>query len=276
MAPMSSPVTREAYGAAKDRLESLAAAADRGRLRELADEILSVARLIGREPRLRRALVDISRPAETRVELLRTLLAGKVSDDAVALLSDLVGGRWSVPSELLDATERLGVDALLAGAERAGELADVEDELFRFGQIVAGDERLAATLGDSTVAGERRAELARMLLEGKAKPTTVRLAELALTGFGGRGFDSALTRLVELAAARRDATVAYVVSAVVPTDAEERQLADRLSQMYGRQISLKVEVKPEIIGGISVRVGSDLYDGTVLRRLSEARAALTK
>ncbi len=275
MAPMSSPVTREAYGAAKDRLESLAAA-DPGRLRELADEILSVARLIGREPRLRRALVDISRPAETRVELLRTLLAGKVSDDTVALLSDLVGGRWSVPSELLDATERLGVDALLAGAERAGELADVEDELFRFGQIVAGDGRLAATLGDSTVAGERRAELARMLLEGKAKPTTVRLVELALTGFGGRGFDSALTRLVELAAARRDATVAYVVSAVVPTDAEERQLADRLSQMYGRQISLKVEVKPEIIGGISVRVGSDLYDGTVLRRLSEARAALTK
>ncbi len=273
---MSGPVTREAYGAAKDRLESLAADADPGRLRELAGEILSVGRLIGREPRLRRALVDISRSGEARVELLRTLLAGKVSDDTVALLSDLVGGRWSVPSELLGATERLGVDALLAGAERAGELADVEDELFRFGQIVAGDGRLAATLGDSTVAGERRAELARMLLEGKAKPTTVRLVELALTGFGGRGFDSALTKLVELAAARRDATVAYVVSAVVPTDAEERQLADRLSQMYGRQISLKVEVKPEIIGGISVRVGSDLYDGTVLRRLSEARAALTK
>jgi F-type H+-transporting ATPase subunit delta len=82
--------------------------------------------------------------------------------------------------------------------------------------------------------------------------------------------------LVEFAAARRDATVAYVVSAVVPTEAEERDLVDRLSRMYGRQISLKIEVKPQIIGGISVRVGSDLYDGTVLRRLAEARAALTR
>jgi F-type H+-transporting ATPase subunit delta len=165
---------------------------------------------------------------------------------------------------------------VLASAERAGDLADVEDELFRFGQIVAGHERLAATLGDSTVDGERRAELARSLLAGKAKPATVRLVELALTGFGGRRFDSGLSRLVELAAARRDATVAYVVAAVAPTDAEEQQLVGRLSRMYGRQISLKVEVRPEIIGGISVRVGSDLYDGTVQRRLSEARAALTK
>jgi F-type H+-transporting ATPase subunit delta len=273
---MTSPVTREAYGAAKERLEALVPESSPERLRELGNEIMSVARLITREPRLRRALVDISRSPVARAELLRNLLTGKVSDETLAMLSDLVAGRWSVPSELLDATERLGVDAVLASAERADDLTDVEDELFRFGQIVAGNERLAATLGDSTVDGTRRAELARALLDGKAKPATVRLVELALTGFGGRNFDTGLTRLVELAAARREATVAYVVTAVAPTDSEERQLVDRLSRMYGRQISLKVEVRPEIIGGISVRVGSDLYDGTVRRRLSEARAALTK
>jgi F-type H+-transporting ATPase subunit delta len=273
---MSTSLSREAYAGAKTRLEDLAADVDAARLQEIADEIVSVAGVIRREPRLRRALVDISRSARARAELLRTLLAGKVSDDTLALLSDLVSGRWSVPSELLDATERLAADALLASAERAGVLGDVEDELFRFGQIVSGDARLAAALTDSTVDGDRRAELARGLLDGKAKPATVRLVELALAGFGGRAFQTGLVRLVELAAARRDTTVAYVVSAVVPTDEEERKLADRLSRMYGRQISLKIEVNPQIIGGISVRIGSDLYDGTVLRRLSEARAALAK
>jgi F-type H+-transporting ATPase subunit delta len=168
------------------------------------------------------------------------------------------------------------VDVLLAAAERDGELADVEDQLFRFGQIVAGDDRLAALLADSTVDPARRVGLVGSLLEGKALPTTTRLAELAIYGFGGRGYQPSLTRLVELAAARRDATVAYIVAAVVPTDAEEQALAAKLSRMYGRQISLKIEVRPEIIGGMSVRVGSDLYDGTVQRRLSEARAALAK
>jgi F-type H+-transporting ATPase subunit delta len=273
---MEPSAIREAYAAVKQRLDEFTAAAEPERLREIADEVLSVALLLDREPRLRRALADISRPTGARVDLLHRLLAGKVSDDTLALLVDLVSGRWAVPSELLNATERLGVDLLLAAAERDGELADVEDQLFRFGQIVEGNERLALALGDPAAPVERRAELVRSLLEGKATSTTVRLAELALTGFGGRSLLGALTRLVELAAARRDASVAYVVTAVAPTEAEERALAYKLTQMYGRQVSLKVEVKPEIIGGMSVRIGSDLYDGTVQRRLAEARAALAK
>jgi F-type H+-transporting ATPase subunit delta len=273
---MQPAAIRESYAAVQERLDSLSASADPARLREIADEVLTVARLLNREPRLRRALADIGRPTVARVDLLRRLLAGKVSDDTLDLLTDLVSGRWAVPSELLNATERLGVDALLAAAERDGELVDVEDQLFRFGQIVEGSERLSLALGDPTVDVERRVELLRSLLEGKARPTTVRLAELALIGFGGRSLLSALTRLVELAAARRDASVAYVVTAVVPTEAEERTLADKLSQMYGRQVSLKVEVKPEVIGGMSVRIDSDLYDGTVQRRLAEARAVLAR
>jgi F-type H+-transporting ATPase subunit delta len=37
-----------------------------------------------------------------------------------------------------------------------------------------------------------------------------------------------------------------------------------------------VTIDPEILGGLSVQIGSNLYDGTVLRRLVETRAALTK
>ena len=50
----------------------------------------------------------------------------------------------------------------------------------------------------------------------------------------------------------------------------------RLSEMYGREVSVKQTVDPEVLGGVSVRVGSDLYDGTVLRRLNETRNALAK
>jgi F-type H+-transporting ATPase subunit delta len=35
-------------------------------------------------------------------------------------------------------------------------------------------------------------------------------------------------------------------------------------------------VDPRVLGGVSVLVGSDLYDGTVLRRLNDTRNALTK
>jgi F-type H+-transporting ATPase subunit delta len=200
---------------------------------------------------------------------------GKVGEDAEALLRLLVGGHWSTSIELLNAVERLGAEALLASADSAGELAEVEDELFRFGQLVDGNNDLAAALGNSTAPVAPRSELAHTLLRGKATSATVRLVDLALRGFGGRSFSNSLTRLVELAAERQDRQVAYVTVAKALTDEEESRLGARLSQMYGRAVALMVSVDPKIMGGVSVRIGDDLYDGTVLRRITESRIALT-
>ncbi|GAA2599363.1 F0F1 ATP synthase subunit delta [Dactylosporangium fulvum] len=269
-------VNREAYGAAADKLAEFSASADVQKISSVADETLAVAELLRREPRLRRALADPARSAEDRSQLISSILSGKVGDETLTLLSALVGGRWSGPGALLDGVERLGVDALLSAADQAGELAEVEDELFRFGQVVSGDPRLAAALADSTAPLASRQELVRDLVDGKVKPATFSLAQLALAGFGGRGFDSSLSRLVELAAAKRNRSVAHVTTAVALTGEEEDRLAGRLAELYGREVSLKIDIDPRIIGGMRVQVGSDLYDGTVARRLAEARTALAK
>jgi F-type H+-transporting ATPase subunit delta len=267
--------SRESYAAALARLEALVGGERPVPLAGVGDEILAVASLLAAEPRLRRALSDPSRPGEERAALLRSLLEGKVTEDTATLLGVLGGGRWSSGADLLDATERIGVEALLASAELGEELGEVEDELFRFGQIVDGDPVLAATLGDSSAAVARRAELVRSLLEGRVRAVTLRLIEVALTGFGGRGFAASLTRLVELAAQRRDRQVAYVTAAAPLTDEQEARLGEVLGEKYGRQVALKLTVDPEVLGGLRVQVGHDLYDGTVLRWLMQARVALS-
>jgi F-type H+-transporting ATPase subunit delta len=267
--------SRESYAAAVERLEEYGRGAEPAAITETAEEIFSVAVLLAAEPRLRRALSDPARDGDARAGLLRGLLDGKVADRTLELLTAVVTARWSAASDLRDATERLVVDALLLAADRAGELAEVEDELFRFGQVVAGDGELAGAVGDSSVPPARRAELVRALLDGRAVPVTVRLAELAVYGFGGRNFPAALTRLVELAAQRRERQVAYVTVAVPISEDDERRLGVALTELYGREVSIKLTVNPDILGGMSVQVGSDLYDGTVLRRLTETRNALT-
>jgi F-type H+-transporting ATPase subunit delta len=273
---MASSVSREALAAATERLTADTARATAAQVATVADEILSVAALLRAQPRLRRALTDSARSGADRAELLRSLLSGKLSQIAVDSLGTLVSGRFSAPSELLDATEQLGIAVVLESGARAGELAEIEDELFRFGQIVSGSGDLAVTLSDPGVPTARRAKLVEDLLKGKVRPITLRLVEVALEGFGGRGFESSLTRLVEVTAAKRDREVAYVTVAKPLTDGEEQALAAKLSDMYGRQVSLKVDVNPAVIGGVRVKVGSDLYDGTILRRLNEAKQAFAK
>lgn len=269
---MTAPsVSREAYGEASDRLAAETASATAPQLVTVADEILSVAGLLRADLRLRRALTDPSRPGSDRAGLIKSILSGKVSKATVDTIGTLVAGRFARPGQLLDATEHLGVDALLASAERDGKLGEVEDELFRFGQISSGDSSLAAALSDAHAPLKDRVKLVEDLLNGKAQPVTVRLVEVALTGFGGRGFAASLNRLVEATADKRDREVAYVTVAKPLTDAEERSLAAKLSAVYGREVSLKVDVVPAVLGGVSVRVGSDLYDGTVLRKLNAAK-----
>jgi F-type H+-transporting ATPase subunit delta len=273
---MASSAGRESLADASAKLSAGTATATSAQRATVADEILSVAALLRAEPRLRRALTDPSRSGSDRAELFRSLLAGKLSETTVDVVATLAGGRWSRPVELLDAAEKLGVEAVLASAGADNKLADVEDELFRFGQTVSGNSELAVTLSDPGASTGRRVKLVEDLLKGKAQPATLRLIEVALGGFGGRSFEFSLTRLVELTAAQRDREVAYVTVAKPLDDAEEERLSAKLSEIYGRQISLKVHVDPKVIGGVSVQVGSDLYDGTILRRLNEARQAFAK
>ena len=273
---MTSSVSREAYGEASDRLVADTASATAGQLATVADELLSVAGLLRAQPRLRRALADPSRAGSERSGLVRSLLAGKVSETTVNVLGALAAGRFSRPADLLDAVERLGIETLLASAERDNRLGDVEDELFRFGQIVSGNPTLAVTLSDPGTPAGRRGKLAEDLVRGKALATTLRLIQVALEGFGGRSFDASLARLVEMTAAKRDREVAYVTVAKPLDDASEQRLSAKLSEIYGRQVSLKVQVDPKVIGGVSVQVGSDLYDGTILRRLNAAKQEFAK
>jgi F-type H+-transporting ATPase subunit delta len=266
--------SRESLAATVDALNRYAADAAEQDLAALGEDLLAVAGLLAREPGLRRALADPSRPGETRRDLLLSLLGEQVSTQAREVLGVLVAGRWSATIDLLDAGELVGVEGLLASAERAGNLGDVEDALFRFRQLVAARPELAAALGDPTADADRRRGLVRDLLANKVDAVTTRLAELAVTGFGGRNIDAALIRLVELAAARRERRLAFVTVAAPLSETDEDHLAAALGRIYGQQIAVRLSVDPALIGGIRVQVGYDLYDGTILRRLEDARSAL--
>lgn len=266
--------SRQSYAVARERLDAYADGAQPDDLRTVADELLAVAGLLAGQVPLRRALADPSRPGEDRARLLRGLLGRQVSEQTHELLATLVSGRWSAPSELLDGCEQLAVQVLLAAAERDGALGEVEDELFRFSQVTAGDPELAAVLRDRRAPVEPRARVVDDLLADRANSTTVRLVKVALGGFGGRGVEAALTRLVEFAAQRRDRSVAYVTVATPLSEAEEQRLGAALSARYGRNVSVKTTVDPRVLGGARVQVGADLYDGTVAHRLAQARNAL--
>ena len=75
---------------------------------------------------------------------------------------------------------------------------------------------------------------------------------------------SRLLRLVKLDLERRTARVESV--AALPADLQT-DVANRIKKIYGDGVSLTFDRNPALIGGLRVKVGSDVYDGSVQARL---------
>ena len=102
-----------------------------------------------------------------------------------------------------------------------------------------------------------------VLDEGRVRLVVQRVIEAG--GRGGLALLSHFQHLVKLDYRRRTARVESAVP--LPGDFRARIQAG-LAHTYGPGISASFEHRPELIGGMRVTIGSDVYDGSVRARLA--------
>lgn len=274
MASVLQSASRESLAGATQKLDAQVDNESPHVLTKLGNELFAVLRLLSSEPALRRSLTDPAVPPHVRTALADRLLKGKVDRHALDVVSDLVSSRWSRSLDITEALETLGRRALLGVAEKEGRIEEVEDELFRFGRILDREPQLSGLLGDRAQPAAGRVELLRKVLGRKVSPVTANLLEQTVDSPQSVPLDRAAEELSELAAARKDRYVAHVRTSVRLSAEQEQRLTDQLSNLYGRAISLQVELDPSLIGGLVVRVGDEVIDGSVSSKLAAARRGL--
>jgi len=77
---------------------------------------------------------------------------------------------------------------------------------------------------------------------------------------------SHLNRLVKLDVQRR---TAHVQSAVALNDSQQNQLKENLAKLFGKNLIYSFTENADLLGGMRVKVGSDVYDGSVRTRLAK-------
>ena len=78
-------------------------------------------------------------------------------------------------------------------------------------------------------------------------------------------------RLLRLEVGKRQATIESATELGAQTGAE---LIEDLRKKYGDDLTAEFKVNPDLIGGMRVKVGSDVWDGSVLARLTALKNAL--
>ena len=161
--------------------------------------------------------------------------------------------------------------------KEALDLKRIHAELAGFVQLVAENEALARTfLNPAVPAPRKRAVVEQLLRLNPLSPPVSRL--LILLAERDR-----LTIIDELTRAFRDRVMDYeqIVRAEVTTAIPLPQdrvaaLQQGIAGATGRQVQLEAKVDPSIIGGAVTRIGSTVYDGSVITQLQKLKETLVE
>ena len=113
-------------------------------------------------------------------------------------------GHWATSGDMVDAIEELAIEAMVLAAEADGSLDDLEDGLFRFGRVIAGQPDLRAALADPSLPADGKQGLLNTLLDGKVTPVTLRLISQVVLHPRGRPLVAGLDLAAAIAARRRE------------------------------------------------------------------------
>ena len=235
-----------------------------------ASDMFAVVDALEASPTLRRAVTDPGTPESARAALVHGLLDGKVDKAVVDLVAEAATLRWAGGRTFAAALERQAVRGQLVAADRRSELEDTEDQLFRFARLVESDPELRNVLGDRAIDRSGRQELVGELLRGRATDSTIVLAKRAVAA-RERTFAQTIEGYVTLAAAQKNRVVATVRVANSLTEDQRDRLVAALTNQIGRQVTIQEVIDPDILGGVRVELGDEVFEGTVSGRLEEAR-----
>ena len=165
-------------------------------------------------------------------------------------------------------------------AEAAFEVATRDGTLDRWradldiAASIAGDQRSLDVLANPAIPIERRAIALGQLLVDQVSEQAANLVRLLLRRSRIEDLPRVAAEYRRLDDRRQGITHATATSASELTQDEIRELTARLEQSTGGRIALDVEVDPSLLGGLVVRVGDRLIDGSVRSRLERLRNQL--
>lgn len=235
-------------------------------------DLFSIVEVLDGDRGLRVAVADSSATAEQRSGLISAVFAGKVAQMSLDLAREAAAQVWSTPREFRAGLVSLGRRALLRSAEQQGQLNKVEDELFRLGRILSDEPELTALLSDLNTPADRKRELLANVLYGKVTAVTEALAKQAIGRPEANPIDD-MSTVSALAAQLRGKEVAVVKTASPLGEGQIEQLAAKLSRIYGREMSIHTEVDPSLLGGLIIRVGDEVIDGSTSGKLERLRTS---
>ncbi|MCY9660444.1 F0F1 ATP synthase subunit delta [Paenibacillus chondroitinus] len=164
--------------------------------------------------------------------------------------------------------------ALFEVAKDKGIISQVEEELKSVASAIRDNADLQKFLNHPNIGNTVKTDLLKQIFEGKvSEPVWNTL--LVLIDKGRQAILSVLVvDYVKIANEALGQASATIYSAFTLTEAQQAEIASHFSKVTGKTIRVATVVEPKLLGGIQVRIGDRLYDGSLAGKLDRLSKAL--
>lgn len=161
-------------------------------------------------------------------------------------------------------------EAVLELAEQAGHGTDekVLDDLKLINTVLEQTPDFVVILNHPAVDGDKKSELILKTFEGKIQESTQRLLRLLAERRRLDTLKPLEEKYAELLRTRKNIVSAKLTSSKELSQSEIADIKARLTEHLGKKLELEVEVDKSLLGGVILRLGDQVIDGSLKGKLA--------
>jgi F-type H+-transporting ATPase subunit delta len=157
-----------------------------------------------------------------------------------------------------------------------GEAQDVQRELAAWEEMMQSSEQLLEVFRNPTIPyDQKRKVLNALIARAHVRQTTANFLQVLLQNQRLADLSEVNLRFAQILDERAGVVSAEVTTARPVPQSSQEALRAKLTELTGKRVRLNFTTDEEIIGGITTRIGSTIYDGSVRNQLQQVKERMT-
>ena len=164
---------------------------------------------------------------------------------------------------------RVYAETLFRSADRHGRVEDVDESVRALSAVIDTSPDLRRFLAAPQIAADRKQALVAESLKARLDPLVLRFLELVIGKHRERLLEEIVLAWTELLDVRANRQTATVTTAIPPDSETMARVHAALEKATGKTVVLEQRIDPKLLGGLVIRTGDTVIDGSLRSRLVE-------
>lgn len=166
--------------------------------------------------------------------------------------------------------------ALYNIAEKKNQVDEYLSEISKLVDILDADTDLQKIVLLPQISTTKKKEIITNIFRNKVNDDILSFLTLLLEKKRFMELGGIYKSMIEIQLQKNNTVIANVVTVIPLIDEERNTLREKLSSMYNKKIVFEEKLDKDIIGGVFIRVGDDVIDGTVKSKIFDMKRLMLK